>query len=126
MSDTTQNAVKSFVDAREKAAVGAEFAGDYVTLKGVRFHYKTVAHAWIIPAVFNRLHDLDDFDKGVISCYLLSMSADEVRNRGMQELAEGKLLENALSFFIEHDILPEDIEQIDVERLMTHPYQKNA
>ena len=124
--DNSDKALAELNAARDKAAVGGEFAPDYITVKGVRFHYKTVAHAWIIPAVFNRLAGISDFEKGVISCYLLSMSAEEVRNRAMQELSEGKLLDNALGFFIDNGISPEDFEQIDVERLMLHPYQKNG
>ena len=126
MADTTENAIDALNKAREKAAIGAEFASDSVTLKGVKFYYKTVAHAWIIPAVFNRLAGVSDFEKGIISCYLLSMTSDEVRNRALQELSEGKLLDNAIGFFITSGILPEDLEQIDVEKLMTHPYQKNG
>ncbi len=126
MADRTDNAIAALNEAKTRAAVGGEFAPDYITVKGVRFHYKTVAHAWIIPAVFNRLTGISDFEKGVISCYLLSMSAEEVRNRAMQELSEGKLTDNALGFFIDNGISPEDFEQIDVERLMLHPYQKNG
>ena len=125
-ANRTDAAIVELTAARDKAAVGGEFAPDYVTFKGVRFYYKTVAHAWIIPAVFNRLTDISDFEKGVVSCYLLSMSADEVRNRAMQELSEGKLLFLALGFFIDRGISPEDLGQIDVERLMLHPYQKNG
>lgn len=121
----TDTAIAALKEAENRAAVGAEFAPDYITFKGVRFYYKTVAHAWIIPAVFNRLQELSGFDKGVVSCYLLAMSAEEVRNRAMQELSEGKLLDNAISFFIDREITPEDFEQIDVEKLMNHPYQKN-
>lgn len=126
MADKTDNAITALTEARTKAAVGAEFAPEYITVKGVRFYYKTVAHAWIIPAVFNKMTGISDFEKGVISCYLLAMSAEEVRNRAMQELSEGKLLDNALGFFIDRGISPEDFEQIDVEQLMTHPYQKNG
>ena len=122
----SDKALDALNKARQEAAVGAEFASDCVTLKGVKFYYKTVAHAWIIPAVFNRMKDASEFERGVVSCYLLSMTSDEVRNRAMQELAEGKLLDNAIGFFCEAGIVPEDMEKIDVEKLMTHPYQKNA
>lgn len=126
MGNETDRALAALNQAKTNAAVGAEFAPEYITVKGVRFYYKTVAHAWIIPAVFNRLRDLTNFDKGVVSCYLLSLSAEDVRNRGMQELSEGKLLDCALGFFIDHGITPEDFEKIDIEKLMNNPYQKNA
>ena len=126
MENATERALAALNQAKTSAAVGAEFAPEYITFKGVRFYYKTVAHAWIIPAVFNRLRDLTDFDKGIVSCYLLTMSAEEVRNRGMQELSEGKLLDNAIGFFIDHGITPEDFGEIDAEKLMQHPYQKNG
>ena len=126
MADKTDNAIAVLAEAKTQAAVGAEFAPEYITFKGVRFYYKTVAHAWMIPAVFNRLKELSDFDKGVVSCYLLAMSAEEVRNRAMQELSDGKLLDNAIGFFIERGISPEDFEQINAEQLMMHPYQKNG
>lgn len=126
MGNETDRALAALSEAKSKAAVGEEFAPDYITFKGVRFYYRTVAHAWIIPAVFNRLGDISAFDKGVVSCYLLSLSAEDVRNRGMQELSEGKLLDCALGFFIDHGITPEDFEKIDIEKLMNNPYQKNA
>ena len=126
MADRIDDAIGAMNEARTRAAVGAEFAPEYITVKGVRFYYKTVAHAWIIPAVFNKMTGISDFEKGVVSCYLLTMSAEEVRNRGMQELAAGQLLDNALGFFIDRGISPEDLELIDVEQLMTHPYQKNG
>ena len=126
MGNETDRALAALSEAKNRAALGEEFAPDYITFKGVRFYYRTVAHAWIIPAVFNRLRDISAFDKGVVSCYLLSLSAEDVRNRAMQELSEGKLLDNALGFFIDRGISPEDFEQIDVEQLMTHPYQKNG
>ena len=126
MGNETDRALAALSEAKSKAAVGEEFASDYITFKGVRFYYRTVAHAWIIPAVFNKMTGISDFEKGVVSCYLLAMSAEEVRNRAMQELSEGKLLDNAIGFFIDHGIGPEDFEQIDVEQLMTHPYQKNG
>ena len=71
MSDTL-SAIAEFESARGAAAIGGEFACDHIEVKGVRFYYKTVAHAWIIPAVFNRLAGLSDFEKGVVTCYLLS------------------------------------------------------
>ena len=126
MENATERALAALNQAKTSAAVGAEFAPEYITVKGVRFYYKTVAHAWIIPAVFNRLRDLTDFDKGIVSCYLLTMSAEEVRNRGMQELSEGKLLDNAIGFFIDCGISPDDLGEIDAEKLMQHPYQKNG
>jgi len=125
MSDTL-SAMAEFESARGAAAIGGEFACDHIEVKGVRFYYKTVAHAWIIPAVFNRLEGLSDFEKGVVTCYLLSMDAETVRNRAMQELSEGKLPDRAMAFFIDKGISPEDLDGIDVERLMTHPYQKNS
>ena len=126
MENETQRALAALNQAKTNAAVGAEFAQEYITFKGIRFHYKTVAHAWIIPYVFNKMQDLGDFEKGTVSCYLLAMSAGEVRNRAMQELTEGKLLENAIGFFIDHGITPDDFTAIDVEKLMRHPYQKNG
>lgn len=126
MDNATERALAALNQAKTNAAVGAEFAPEYITFKDVRFYYKTVAHAWIIPYVFNKLPNLDNFEKGTVSCYLLAMSAGEVRNRAMQELSEGKLLENAIGFFIDHGITPEDFTAINAEKLMQHPYQKNG
>ncbi len=126
MSDELQTRVAELGEAKTKAAVGEEFARDYIEFKGVRFYYKTVAHAWIIPAVFNRLPNINNFDRGMIAAYLMAMPAEEVRSKAMQLLEEGKLQDAALDFFIAHDIAPDDLEEINPERLMEHPYSKHS
>ena len=126
MSDELQTRVAELGEAKTKAAVGEEFARDHIEFKGVRFYYKTVAHAWIIPAVFSRLPDISNFERGMIAAYLLAMSAEEVRSKAMQLLEEGKLQNAALDFFITHGIVPDDLEEINPERLMEHPYSKHS
>lgn len=126
MSDELQTGVAAFGEAKTRAAVGEEFARDHIEFKGVRFYYKTVAHAWIIPAVFSRLPDISNFDRGMIAAYLLAMSAEEVRSKAMQLLEEGRLRDAALDFFITHGIAPDDLEEINPERLMEHPYSKHS
>lgn len=117
-----QSKVAELGEAKTKAAIGEEFAREYIEFKGIRFYYKTVAHAWIIPAVFGRMQEMNDFDRGMIAAYLLTMSAEEVRSKAMQQLEEGRLKDAALDFFIGKGIVPADLEQINPERLLEHPY----
>ena len=69
MSTKIERLTQKVADAKTTAAIGAEFAEDYIIIKGVKFYHQTVSHAWVIPMVAARLGDeLSIFDKG----YLLS------------------------------------------------------
>lgn len=120
----SEQAIRKLAEAKESAALGAEFAPEYIERFGIRFYYKTVSHAWVIPMAITRCKGAGDFEKGLIVLYLLSMTAEEVRNRATQEAADGTLLANAIKFMEEHGISPEDAEQIEPEKLMSHPYKK--
>lgn len=127
MSTKIEHLTKKVADAKNTAAIGAEFAEDYIIIKGVKFYHQTVSHAWVIPMAVARLGDkLSVFDKGMVSMYLLANSPEDVRNKCMQELRKGVLYERAMNFFIEHEITPADLEAADLETLLQHPYEKNA
>lgn len=111
--------------AREKAALGAGFAPEYIEVKGQRVYYKTFSHAWVIPAVMAKYPALDNFSRGILVIYVLMQDPETVRNRIMQELEEGNIMDRALKFFEERQILPEDLESMDTDKLMASPYAKN-
>lgn len=122
----TEQAIGQLENAKAAAAVGAEFAPEYIEKFGARFYYKTVSHAWVITAIVSRVPNASDFEKGLIVLYLLSMSPEEVRNRALQEASEGRLIESAIAFMEKHGISPEDADKLDqdVQKLMSHPYKK--
>lgn len=122
----TEQAIGQLENAKAAAAVGAEFAPEYIEKFGARFYYKTVSHAWVITAIVSRFPNASDFEKGLIVLYLLSMSPEEVRNRALQEASEGRLIESAIAFMEKHGISPEDLDKLDqdVQKLMSHPYKK--
>lgn len=122
----TEQAIGQLENAKAAAAVGAEFAPEYIEKFGARFYYKTVSHAWVITAIVSRVPNASDFEKGLIVLYLLSMSPEEVRNRALQEALEGRLIESAIAFMEKHGISPEDADKLDqdVQKLMSHPYKK--
>lgn len=122
--DRTDQAIQNLAEAKENAALGAEFAPDYIDYKGLRIYYKTVSHAWVIPAVVNRYKNAGDFEKGLLVFYLLTMNAEEVRSRAMQELAEGTIVADAIAFMEDHNLTPDDVDAIDLSALMAHPYKK--
>ena len=127
MDKQIEKQVSAVAEAKSAAAIGAGFAADYVEVKGVTLYYQTVAHAWIIPMAVNCLGDkIGVFEKGLVVAYLLAQTAEEVRNRCMQEVRKGVLLDRAMDFFISRGITPEDLNAVDVESLMRNPYEKNS
>ena len=127
MDKQIEKQVSAVAEAKSAAAIGAGFAADYVEVKGVKLYYQTVAHAWIIPMAVNCLGDkIGVFEKGLVVAYLLAQTAEEVRNRCMQEVRKGVLLDRAMDFFISRGITPEDLNAVDVESLMRNPYEKNS
>ena len=127
MGKTIEKLTKKVADARSNAALGSEFAPDYVEVRGVKFYYQTVAHAWVIPMAAQRCEKLSVFEKGIVTTYLLAQSPEDVRNRCMQEIRKGEVFDRAMDFFIAHGITPADLtDELDVEELLRHPYEKNA
>ena len=122
--DKVDQAVKGLADAKNTAAQGAEFAPEYVDFKGIRLFYKTVSHAWVIPAVISRYEKSGAFEKGLLTIYILAQPPEAVRNMVMQQLADGTVMAAAIEFFEANRLLPEDLETLDVDKLMRHPYQK--
>lgn len=116
MSDF-QTAAEKAANARSKAALGAEFAVDYVVVKGVKFYYQQVAHAWALPL----LQELDQFSAGLAALYVLAHDADTVRNVIIPEIWNGSIRDKAVQFFIDKKLLPEDLAGLD-EKLLQHPY----
>lgn len=123
--DKIDQAVEKFTEARNNSALGAEFAPDYVTLKGVRFFYKTFAHAWVIPAVVGRNPKISVFERGMLVLYVLAQPPELVRNTILQQLDEGNIVQRAMEFFDSNKLEPEDLESLDVDKLTQHPYAKN-
>ena len=118
---------KAVAEARSRAAVGAEFAEDYVTVKGVKFYHQTVAHAWVIPMAAAACAKSGDFERGMVTMYLLAQSPEDVRNRCMREIRKGEVLDRAMDFFIARGVTPAELSQeLDVEELLRNPYEKNA
>ena len=127
MGKTIEKLTKKVADARSSAALGAEFAPDHVEVRGVKFYYQTVAHAWVIPMAAQRCEKLSTFEKGIVTTYLLAQSPEDVRNRCMQEIRKGEVFDRAMDFFISRGITPADLaDELDVEELLRHPYEKNA
>ena len=110
-------AVNAAADARNKAALGAEFAADYVVVKGVKFYYQQVAHAWAMPL----LQEMDQFSAGLAALYILAHDADTVRNEVIPEIWNGSIREKAIQFFIDKNLLPDDLAGLD-QKLLQHPY----
>lgn len=123
--ERVNQAIDQLAEARNRAALGAEFAPDYVTLKGVKFYYKTFAHAWVIPAVIGRNPGVSVFERSMLVLYVLAQPPELVRNTILQQLDEGNIVERAMAFFDENNLDPEDLETLDVEKLTSHPYAKN-
>ena len=123
--DNVSQAIDRLAEAKNNAALGAEFAPDYVTLKGVKFFYKTFAHAWVIPAAISRNAKLSMFERGMLVLYILAQPPDLVRNTVMQQLDKGNIIDAAAAFFEKNNLTPEDLESLDAEKLMQHPYAKN-
>lgn len=125
MSEIDKAAGK-YREARNDAALGPEFAPEYVLLKGQhKVWYKTFSHAWVIPAAVGRCSKASLFEKGLLTVYILMQDPETVRNSVMQQLDEGRLLDAAFEFFASKGILPEDIEELPVDKLMQNPYSKN-
>lgn len=122
---TTEKAIEKYSEARNKAALGAEFAPEYMTLKGVKIWHKTFSHAWVIPAVISRNAFAGLFEKGMLTIYVLAHPPEMVRNEIMQQLNEGNIIEKAMEFFEKNQFTPEDLESLDVDKLMQQPYAKN-
>ena len=119
--------VKAVSEAKSRAAIGAEFAADYVEVCGVKFYYQTVAHAWVIPMAATRCEKLSTFEKGIVTTYLLAQSPEDVRNRCVQEIRKGEVFDRAMDFFIARGITPADLSaELDVEELLRNPYEKNS
>lgn len=123
--NTMEKAIENYTGARNAAALGTEFAPDYITFKGIKLWYKTFSHAWIIPVAVSRCQKASAFEKGMLTVYVLAHGPELVRNEILQELEEGKILENAMEFFIKNNITPEDLEELDINKLMQQPYAKN-
>ena len=116
MSDF-QTAAEKAANARSKAALGTEFAVDYVVVKDVKFYYQQVAHAWALPL----LQELDQFSAGLAALYVLAHDADTVRNEIIPEIWNGSIRQKAVQFFIDKNLLPEDLAELD-KKLLQHPY----
>lgn len=125
MDPQINKAVNDVKNAKNTAALGAEFAAEYVDFKGIKVWYKTVSHAWIIPAVTARCEGISNFEVGLLTFYILTHDPEGVRNKIMQELKEGNILDKAMDYMIEHQICPEDLEELDIAALMRNPYAKN-
>jgi len=123
--DKVEKAIGTVKEARNRAALGTEFAPEYVTYKGIRLWYKTFSHAWVIPLVASRCEKASLFEKGLLTVYVLAQPPEMVRNKILQELDEGDILGKAMDFFISNNISPDDLSELDVEKLMQHPYAKN-
>ena len=115
--DDFQTAAEKAANARSKAALGTEFAVDHVIVKGVKFYYQQVAHAWALPL----LQELDQFSAGLAALYVLAHDADTVRNVVIPEIWNGSIREKAIQFFIDKNLLPEDLAGLD-KMLLQHPY----
>lgn len=112
-----QHSMDKLVAARNRAAIGGEFAPDYKEIKGVRFYYQTVAHAWVMPY----LSGLDAISGGIVMLYALAHDADAVRNKVLPEIWDGSIIRKATEFFIEKGLSPTDLDGLDVA-LLQHPY----
>lgn len=121
----TDKALADLAQARNNAALGAEFAPEYVMLKGVRIFYQTFSHAWVIPAVVSRNAKASVFEKGMLTVYVLAQPPEMVRNEIMQQLDAGNIIGAAMDFFAKNQITPDDLESLDVDKLMQQPYAKN-
>ena len=96
-----QTAAEKAANARSKAALGTEFAVDYVVVKDVKFYYQQVAHAWALPL----LQELDQFSAGLAALYVLAHDADTVRNEIIPEIWNGSIRQKAVQFFIDKNLL---------------------
>lgn len=125
MDPQINKAVNDVKTAKSTAALGAEFAPEYIKIKDVKLWYKTVSHAWVLPAVIENPKITSDFEKGMLTFYILAHDPESVRNKIMQELKEGTITDKALDFMITNQLVPEDFEGIGANELLRNPYTKN-
>jgi hypothetical protein len=94
-----KGARKKVKEAEQKQAVGAEFAGDYLDLQGIRFFKPTMAHIWLFQRMKTSVQctaSLSDF--GVCVAYALTHKQDAVRNKLMTEVTKGQIVDRAYNF----------------------------
>ena len=109
----------------DEAAVGLEFAEDYVEKEGIRFYYATVAHKWILMKLSGRqFKNLDDFDKATIMAYCLAHKMPEHLTEISAQMRKADILEKALAFFVKKNISPEILAGIN--ELLLHPYDSGT
>ena len=108
-----KKAKKNLKDAEDKRNTGAEFAGDYLDLQGVRFFKPKFAHTWL----FQRMKtssmctaSLNDF--GVCVAYALSHTQKDVRNKLMAEISNGQIVTQANMFVIDNELTMETVEEV--------------
>ena len=106
---------------RDDAAVGIEFAEDYMEKEGIRFYYATVAHKWILMKLSGKqFKHLDDFDKATVMAYCLAHKMPDHLTELSAQMRKATIFEKALDFFIKKNISPEILAGIN--ELMLHPY----
>ena len=111
--------------ARDDAAVGTEFAEDYIFFEGVKLYRPTVAHRWVLMKLGGEgFKKLDNFDKAAIMAYILAAPMPESLSRLSAELRTGAALEAAQRWIAANNVPPEIVGA--VKGLMVHPYDGDA
>ena len=96
----------------DEYALEPEAAGDYEELPcGLRLNKPTIPHAWAL-AKASQAGTLDTYSVNLVTAYILSRTADEVRNTLMRRLtAEGmpEVVSEAEQMLIDSGALPSDV-----------------
>jgi len=122
MTDELAAAAAEAEAAREDAAVGAEFAEDWIEpAPGIRLYYATVAHKWVLLKLSGpQFRDLDNIDKATVMAYVLSFRMPENLTRLAAEMRKKDIFDRALTWLAENRIDPEVLGKVDT--LLRHPY----
>ena len=110
--------------SREEAAVGTEFAANFIERSGVKFYYATVAHKWVLMKLSGKsFSELDDYDKATVMAYVLAHKMPQNLSRMTAEMRKGDILDKALAFFSSKKIDPDIL--AEVKDLLLHPYESD-
>lgn len=121
MADAVTRIQEKAGSLRDDAAVGIEFAEDYVEKEGIRFYYATVAHKWILMKLSGKqFKNLDDFDKATVMAYCLAHKMPDHLTELSAQMRKAEIFEKALAFFVQRNISPEVLAGIN--DLLLNPY----
>ena len=111
MNKKIEKAMQDVASARERQAVGEEYAHDELIIKGITFFKPKVAHTWLFTRIkFMPFQSITDF--GVCITYALAHAQKDVRNKIMPAVTSGSIVDDAYAFIIEHNLESDDVNTV--------------